>query len=117
MYDLHQTAFSLRAFPGLFKARKGFPTPKKRPARSTPIQFFLLNKSVERTPKASDELILLQAGLGRRTVAIPEDADHSVVCHFKFYILYKTVVPKHVPGGAPNTSHFACLLYLMHLFY
>uniref|UniRef100_A0A671SM75 HECT domain-containing protein n=1 Tax=Sinocyclocheilus anshuiensis TaxID=1608454 RepID=A0A671SM75_9TELE len=30
-----------------------------------------------RTPKASDELILLQAGLGRRTVAIPEDADHS----------------------------------------
>ncbi|KAK9953766.1 hypothetical protein ABG768_015893 [Culter alburnus] len=76
-----------RAFPGLFKARKSFiPTPKKRPARSMPIQFFLLNKSVERTPKASEELILLQAGLGRRTVAIPEDADHSEVLHFKFYI-------------------------------
>ncbi|XP_048017316.1 uncharacterized protein LOC125280751 isoform X2 [Megalobrama amblycephala] len=68
------------AFPGLFKARKSFiPTPKKRPARSMPIQFFLLNKSVKRTPKASEELILLQAGLGRRTVAIPEDADHSEI--------------------------------------
>lgn len=60
--------------------RKGFiPTPKKRHARSTPIQFFLLNKSVERTPKASDELLLLQAGLGRRTIIIPEDADHSEI--------------------------------------
>ncbi len=87
-----------KALSQLLKKKK-----KKRPARSTPIQFFLLNKSVERTPKAS-ELILIQAGLGWRTVAIPEDADHSEVCHFKFYILYKAVVPKHVPGGPPQ--HF-----------
>ncbi|KAA0710511.1 hypothetical protein E1301_Tti012593 [Triplophysa tibetana] len=69
-----------RAFPGLFKARKGFtPASKKRPAKSTPIQFLLVNKSLERTPKASDELMLLQAGLGRRTIAILEDNDHSEI--------------------------------------
>ncbi|XP_041862483.1 uncharacterized protein LOC121653198 [Melanotaenia boesemani] len=70
------------AFPGLFKSGKGYtPYPKRRTAsvRSTSIQFFLLDKCAERTPKSSDEMTLLQAGLGRRTVSIPEHADHSQI--------------------------------------
>ncbi|KAF3840332.1 hypothetical protein F7725_019049, partial [Dissostichus mawsoni] len=40
-----------RAFPGLFKSSKSYtPSPKRRAVRSTPIQFFLLNKCTERTP-------------------------------------------------------------------
>ncbi|KAF3859818.1 hypothetical protein F7725_000073 [Dissostichus mawsoni] len=47
-----------RAFPGLFKSGKSYtPSPKRRALRSTPIQFFLLNKCTERTPKSSDEMI------------------------------------------------------------
>ncbi|KAJ4937809.1 hypothetical protein JOQ06_002439 [Pogonophryne albipinna] len=69
-----------RAFPGLFKSGKSYtPSPKRRALRSTPIQFFLLNKCTESTPKSSDEMVLLQAGLGRRTLNIPENADHSQV--------------------------------------
>ncbi|KAJ4945073.1 hypothetical protein JOQ06_013611 [Pogonophryne albipinna] len=81
------------AFPGLFKSGKSYtPSPKRRALRSTPIQFFLLNKCTERTPKSSDEMVLLQAGLGRRTLNIPENADHSQIS----YILmesYSKMVP------------------------
>jgi len=41
------------------------------------LQFCLLAKNSEKTPK--DETILLQAGLGRRTVNISDDADHTEV--------------------------------------
>uniref|UniRef100_A0A3B1JVC3 Uncharacterized LOC111188455 n=1 Tax=Astyanax mexicanus TaxID=7994 RepID=A0A3B1JVC3_ASTMX len=69
-----------RSFPGLFKPRKNStPSPKRKAARSTPVQFYLLNQFVERTPKMSTELLLLQAGLGRRTVTIPEDGQHSEI--------------------------------------
>ncbi|KAJ4927343.1 hypothetical protein JOQ06_015076 [Pogonophryne albipinna] len=82
-----------RAFPGLFKSGKSYtPPPKRRALRSTPIQFFLLNKCTERTPNSSDEMVLLQAGLGRRTLNIPENADHSQIS----YILmesYSKMVP------------------------
>lgn len=43
------------------------------------MQFFLLDTSSEKTPKSSDELRLLQAGLGRRTVNIPDDASHKEI--------------------------------------
>ncbi|KAF1377154.1 hypothetical protein PFLUV_G00197640 [Perca fluviatilis] len=70
------------AFPGLFKSAKGYtPYPKRRTncVRSIPIQFFLLDKCTERTPNSSDEMVLLRAGLGRRTVSITEHADHSQI--------------------------------------
>ena len=66
---------SLRSFPGRFGER-----PHKRSAgKSTSVQFFLLSRSSERTPKPSEELALLHAGLGRRTVNVPEGASHNEV--------------------------------------
>ena len=54
--------------------------PHKRSAgKSTSVQFFLLSRSSERTPKPSEELALLHAGLGRRTVNVPEGASHNEV--------------------------------------
>nr|XP_023665261.1 uncharacterized protein LOC111842646 isoform X3 [Paramormyrops kingsleyae] len=67
-----------RAFPGLFK-KKNYIKPRKRPMKSKLIHFFLLDKMTERTPKTGEEMVLLQAGLGRRTIEIPEDADHSEI--------------------------------------
>ncbi|KAL6455278.1 hypothetical protein MHYP_G00362730 [Metynnis hypsauchen] len=51
--------------------------PRKRAAKSRHIQVFLLDKVTERTPKTGEEMVLLQAGMGRRTIDIPEDADHA----------------------------------------
>lgn len=74
-----------RCFPGLFKDKQKCRPPsrlskKRSGTKTTPIQFFLLDSPTERTPKPSDELMLLQAGLGRRTVNVPEDACHNEVC-------------------------------------
>lgn len=78
-----------RAFPGLFaKKLSGKKRPhstladlKRRinPVKCFPVQFYLVNKYMEKTPKTSEELTLLQAGMGRRTVSVNEDADHSWV--------------------------------------
>lgn len=74
-----------RCFPGLFKDKQKCRPPsrlskKRSGTKTTPIQFFLMDSPTERTPKPSDELMLLQAGLGRRTVNVPEDACHNEVC-------------------------------------
>ncbi|XP_049335358.1 uncharacterized protein LOC111196174 isoform X3 [Astyanax mexicanus] len=66
-----------RSFPGLFK--KNCSRPRKRAVKSKHVQFFLLDKVTDRTPKTGEEMVLLQAGLGHRTVDIPEDADHSEI--------------------------------------
>ncbi|MEQ2301149.1 hypothetical protein AMECASPLE_032962 [Ameca splendens] len=73
-----------RSFPGLFKERTSSRPPlrwtKKRPSsKIIPVQFFLLQRASEKTPKLTEELVLLQAGLGRRTVNITEDAGHKEV--------------------------------------
>ncbi|MEQ2222904.1 hypothetical protein ILYODFUR_031289 [Ilyodon furcidens] len=73
-----------RSFPGLFKERTSSRPPlrwtKKRPSsKIIPVQFFLLQRASEKTPKLTEELMLLQAGLGRRTVNITEDAGHKEV--------------------------------------
>ncbi|XP_017548199.1 uncharacterized protein LOC108424580 [Pygocentrus nattereri] len=47
--------------------------------RTMSMQFYLVNKNVERTPKPAEELSLLLAGMGRRTVRLPESADHTEV--------------------------------------
>ncbi|XP_039681989.1 uncharacterized protein LOC120575337 [Perca fluviatilis] len=75
-----------RCFPGLFKDKQKCRPPsrlskKRSGTKTTPIQFFLLDSPTERTPKPSDELMLLQAGLGRRTVNVPEDACHNDITH------------------------------------
>ncbi|KAJ8369395.1 hypothetical protein SKAU_G00094230 [Synaphobranchus kaupii] len=31
---------------------------------------------MDRTPKETEELVLLQAGMGRRTITLPEGAEH-----------------------------------------
>lgn len=66
-----------RAFPGLFKRKTPSVKTQKRGAKSKHIHFFLLDKVTDRTPKTSEEMVLLQAGLGQRTIDIPEEADHS----------------------------------------
>ena len=81
--NLNFCTFSFRCFPGLFEDRRharpsGSQLPKKRPG--TKIQFFLLQSPSDKMRKSSEELTLLQAGLGRRTVNIPEDANHKEVC-------------------------------------
>lgn len=43
------------------------------------MQFYLVNKNVEKTPKPSDEFTLFLTGMGRRTVKLSKDADHSEV--------------------------------------
>ncbi|XP_041838349.1 uncharacterized protein LOC121638002 isoform X2 [Melanotaenia boesemani] len=73
-----------RSFPGLFNKRTNLRphlrSTKKRPSsKMTPVQFCLLQTALEKTPKLTEELMLLQAGLGRRTVNIPEDAGHKEV--------------------------------------
>ncbi|XP_034554905.1 uncharacterized protein LOC117823783 [Notolabrus celidotus] len=68
------------SFPSLFKSGRGCtPSLKRKATKSNSIQFFLLDKRTERTPKSSEEMMLLQAGLGRRTLSIPENADHSEI--------------------------------------
>lgn len=75
----------LSSFPGLFKTGKGCtPLPKRKAVKSPPIQFFLLSKNTEQTPRSNEERVLLQAGLGRRTISIPENADHSQVKYRSF---------------------------------
>lgn len=34
---------------------------------------------MDRTPKETEELVLLQAGMGRRTITLPEGAEHLEV--------------------------------------
>ncbi|CAL8378806.1 unnamed protein product [Boreogadus saida] len=67
-----------RAFPGMFKNGPRFQ--KKRPAgKMSQMQFLLLDATLEKTPKPSREMVLLQAGLGRRTINIPEASDHQEI--------------------------------------
>ncbi|KAK1889220.1 Mis18-binding protein 1 [Dissostichus eleginoides] len=73
-----------RSFPGLFRSNKNVRSfPKSAKKRTGPktvrVPFFFLASSSEKTPKPSEELILLQAGLGRRSAHVPEDADHKEI--------------------------------------
>ncbi|XP_076841986.1 uncharacterized protein LOC143486078 [Brachyhypopomus gauderio] len=68
-----------RAFPGVFKKRTTNVKLRKRAVKSKHIQFFLMDKVMAHTPKTVEEMVLLQAGLGRRTIDVPEDANHSEI--------------------------------------
>ncbi|XP_061885709.1 uncharacterized protein LOC133636079 [Entelurus aequoreus] len=60
------------------KRRQSFPPDVKKghSTKSFLMQFYLVNKHIEKTTKAAEELQLLQAGMGRRTINVTEDADH-----------------------------------------
>lgn len=70
--------FNYRSFPGMYHGSKAKLKRKApEPARLLELQFCLLSEHAAKTPK--DETLLLQAGLGRRTVNLSEDADHTEV--------------------------------------
>ncbi|XP_024113643.1 G2/M phase-specific E3 ubiquitin-protein ligase [Oryzias melastigma] len=67
-----------RSFPALFNKKKGKGI--KRPgAKTTSITFILLNKPMEKTPNVSEEMTLLQGGLGKKLIPIPHDANHMEI--------------------------------------
>ncbi|XP_073709377.1 uncharacterized protein [Misgurnus anguillicaudatus] len=72
-----------RAFPALYhgnrkRMKKMAPVPAKvTSVKFLEFQFCLLSNNSQKTPK--DETVPLQAGLGRRTVNIPDNADHTEI--------------------------------------
>jgi len=65
-----------RSFPALFGAKgkrrhvQG-PSNHSTPVKEIEVTFYVLPKIVERTPKGSEEVFHLQAGLGRRSKKTP----------------------------------------------
>ncbi|KAK5893220.1 hypothetical protein CgunFtcFv8_006113 [Champsocephalus gunnari] len=55
------------------------PFPKVQRKNQALKLFVFHSSSSEKTPKPSEELILLRAGLGRRSAHVPEDADHKEI--------------------------------------
>lgn len=69
----------VRAFPAHMHWRTRPTPPLVTPLGKTlELTFCLLAEATNKSPK--NELQLLQAGLGRRTVNIQENADHNEVC-------------------------------------
>ena len=99
---------SSRAFPGMFKNGPRFQ--RKIPAgKMSQMQFFLLDATLEKTQKPSNEMVLLQAGLGRRTINIPEASDHQEVQYVTWFYMFVFlgIWLKHgccVHQGVPNSS-------------
>ncbi|KAF1371927.1 hypothetical protein PFLUV_G00274540 [Perca fluviatilis] len=89
-----------RSFPAIYavsRARHKRKAPE--PLRSTcskviELQFCLQPENSDRTPK--DETMLLQAGLGRRTVHLNDDADHTEITRVLFEEYPKL---RHLHGG------------------
>ncbi|KAM4594064.1 uncharacterized protein V3H82_025842 isoform 2-T2 [Fundulus diaphanus] len=69
-----------RSFPGLFrretKGKRRF-TPYTRPKKSFLVNFFLLEKQRSKTPKGDEELQLILAGLGKRSLSVTESLTHT----------------------------------------
>ncbi|XP_025767068.1 uncharacterized protein LOC100690338 isoform X2 [Oreochromis niloticus] len=79
---------SIRSFPGHFKSnlsrgKKRCLTSTKQlvkaGSKTTGLSFYLLSKNTSYTPLPAEELELLQAGMGRQTVSLPEDGDHAEI--------------------------------------
>ncbi|KAF1387156.1 hypothetical protein PFLUV_G00102420 [Perca fluviatilis] len=70
-----------RSFPAIYAGsrarhkRKAPEPPRPTCSKVIELQFCLRPENSDRTPK--DETMLLQAGLGRRTVHLNDDADHT----------------------------------------
>lgn len=53
--------------------------PPSKPAKILPVNFYLLPHQYERTPKESEQLVHMQAGLGRKTMQMDENATYDEV--------------------------------------
>lgn len=76
-----------RSFPGFFqKAARGkwrfAPFKTTVSGKSFLMNFFLLEKQHEKTPKGEEELPLMLAGLGNRSLSISENMTHSEVHYY-----------------------------------
>ncbi|KAI9522078.1 hypothetical protein NQZ68_039901 [Dissostichus eleginoides] len=98
----HQDLLFKWKLQGMFTKGRGkrrFPAatlvPAKRP-KPLEVAFHLLPKTYEKTPIGPEQLVHLQAGLGRRTANIDESTTHNELCH-----TLKVVFPKleKVTGG------------------
>ncbi|XP_048088750.1 uncharacterized protein LOC125287231 [Alosa alosa] len=69
-----------RSFPGLFRkevrGKKRF-TPYARPQKSFTVKFFLMDEQHCKTPTGEEELQLMLAGLGKRSLALTESTTHT----------------------------------------
>ncbi|XP_030578768.1 uncharacterized protein LOC115775375 isoform X2 [Archocentrus centrarchus] len=73
-----------RSFPGFFKKeargkRRFAPYRTNEFGKSFLVNFFLLEKQYEKTPKGEEELPLMLAGLGKRSLTISENMTHSEI--------------------------------------
>ncbi|CAL8357124.1 unnamed protein product [Gadus morhua 'NCC'] len=114
-----------RSFPGMFTKARGkrrFPTPTLVPAKKLKpleVAFYLLPKQCEKTPKEGDQILHLQAGLGRRTAHLDEASTHEELCE-ALNILFPKLRMFPVGGwfiklqldGAAEKSRF-CLLKIV----
>ncbi|KAK7125348.1 hypothetical protein R3I93_010121 [Phoxinus phoxinus] len=71
-----------RCFPSLYsggqkRKRKSSDTPRVSAIKFMELQFCLQPENTDKTPK--DEAVLLQAGLGRRTINMDENVDHTEI--------------------------------------
>ncbi|XP_031144034.1 uncharacterized protein LOC116042047 [Sander lucioperca] len=68
-----------RSFPAIYAGsrKRKAPEPPRSTSKVIELQFCLQPENSDRTPK--DETMLLQAGLGRRTVHVNDDADHTEI--------------------------------------
>ncbi|XP_047231512.1 uncharacterized protein LOC124874269 isoform X2 [Girardinichthys multiradiatus] len=75
-----------RSFPGLFrreaKGKRRF-APDARLQKGFLVNFFLLDRQRSKTPKGDEELQLILAGLGKRSLTVNESFRHSEVFLFK----------------------------------
>ncbi|XP_016339404.1 uncharacterized protein LOC107686802 isoform X2 [Sinocyclocheilus anshuiensis] len=73
-----------RSFPGFFSKGRGkrrmLSVPPSKPAKILPVNFYLLPHQYERTPMESEQLVHMQAGLGRKTMQMDENATYDEVC-------------------------------------
>ena len=75
--------FSSQSLQSLAEMKRGRGRFSK-PVSSVPVKFIdvticVLPRPTDVTPKPAQELELVQAGLGKRVVAIPEDGTHAEV--------------------------------------
>lgn len=79
-------SYMFRSFPGFFRkearGKKRFaPYTPTQPGKSFLVNFFLLEKQREKTPNGEEELQLILAGLGKRSLTLNENITHSEVCN------------------------------------
>lgn len=62
-------------------------TPSK-PAKILPVNWYLLPHQYEWTPKENEQLVHMQAGLGRKTMHMDESASYDEVWAFNLWFIY-----------------------------